>query len=307
MTLADLKDQISNPAASAARPLEAERAQRLEALKLRVPGVLIEGDAEPSRALLEAAMAQLDEKCYIAPDKCASRLSEIAMAKPLSRVLELERQKLVLKDRQAPLDAQVNTPLLLAAAFRRRGLAFSFADVCDFIQHERYVSSLMSHLNRDPNTAFPPCQLSQVIEADRLVHVHLLEKGVRPKRQPNKTCMLDDWLHRALASYQVSFALIPRNHQVPGPNAGKNKRKRQEKKEKLKKLKEQANAEDRDAKARKGSFGTQSACKGVGAVPKAIRDKGGRATLPDGRPICFSYNLSKCENDKCQRVHVCAK
>ena len=53
-TLADLKDQETNPSASAARPLaEAERDKRMAALTAKVSGVIIEGDAEPSRALLE--------------------------------------------------------------------------------------------------------------------------------------------------------------------------------------------------------------------------------------------------------------
>ena len=92
----------------------------------------------------------LNELRYIAPSKCTSRLSEIALAKPTQKVVELDQKALVLRDRQAESEALVNTPLQFLAAMKRRGLALSFADACDFVQHERYVSMLMSHLNRDP-------------------------------------------------------------------------------------------------------------------------------------------------------------
>ena len=52
MLLADLKEQVSTPPALAVRPLaDADRERRLADLRLRVPGVLIEAEGEPSRAL----------------------------------------------------------------------------------------------------------------------------------------------------------------------------------------------------------------------------------------------------------------
>ena len=128
MLLADLKEQVSNPQASAARPLaDAERERRLAELRTRVPGILVEGEGEPSRALLEltCATVSLNELRYIAPSKCTSRLSEIALAKPTQKVVELDQKALVLRDRQAESEALVNTPLQFAAAMKRRGFALA--------------------------------------------------------------------------------------------------------------------------------------------------------------------------------------
>ena len=47
-------------------------------------------------------------------------------------------------------------------------------------------------------------------------------------------------------------------------------------------------------------------------IPQQIRDQGGKASLPSGEPICFSYNIGSCDGAmdgaKCTRGHhVCAK
>ena len=137
----------------------------------------------------------------------------MALAKPLARVVELEQQRLVLKDQELPCDAQVHNPLLLSAAFRRRGLALAFADVVDFLAHEKYVNELMRHLTNPDALPGGACQLHQVVEAD---HVWMLEKGIRPRRKSDGTRAMDDALFEALSSYRVSFVLIPR-----GSTAGK--------------------------------------------------------------------------------------
>ena len=57
---------------------------------------------------------------------------------------------------------------------------------------------LMSHLNRDPAFGPGPCVLHQVIEADRLVHVRMLELGVSPKRDASSQRPLDKAMIAAL-------------------------------------------------------------------------------------------------------------
>ena len=47
-------------------------------------------------------------------------------------------------------------------------------------------------------------------------------------------------------------------------------------------------------------------------IPQQIRDQGGKAALPSGEPICFSYNISSCngatDGAKCTKGHhMCAK
>ena len=311
LTLADLKDQVTNPSASAARPLaEAERDKRMAALKAKVSGVIIEGDAEPSRALLElaCAMSSLDEIRYIAPEKCTSRLSEVALAKPLARVVELEQQRLVLKDQELPCDAQVHNPLLLSAAFRRRGLALAFADVVDFLAHEKYVNELMRHLTNPDALPGGACQLHQVVEADRLVHVWMLEKGIRPRRKSDGSRAMDDALFEALSSYRVSFVLIPRGSTAAGSGGGRGRKRKKTKDDKGKKddKAEKIPPAPKDPPARPPK-GPGKGAANRAAVPKAILDKGGKAQTPDGKAICYGFSLGECRVANCPRAHVCAR
>ena len=307
MLLADLKEQVSNPQASAARPLaDAERERRLADLRTRVPGVLVEGEGEPSRALLElaCAMVSLNKLRYIAPSKCTSRLSEIALAKPTQKVVELDQKALVLRDRQAESEALVNTPLQFLAAMKRRGLALSFADACDFVQHERYVSMLMSHLNRDPAFGPGPCMLHQVIEADRLVHVRMLELGVSPKRDASGQRPLDKAMIAALESYHVSFSLIP-----AAPGRGRSNKRKGNMSARV-----DDDGSDKQRSNKRPSKGAGKSKSGKGKevtrdppLPAKLRELKGKGTLPDGRAICFNYNLAKCSQTNCPRAHVCAR
>ena len=306
LMLADLRDQIANPSASAARPVpDAERERRLSALRVKLPGIIIEGDGEPSRHLLELAcqMVALNELRYISPAKCTSRLAEIASAKPVQRVLELEQKALVLKDTSEPAEVSVHTPLQLVAAFKRRGLALHFADACDFVAHERYVSTLMAHLSRDPSVGTPPCNLAQIVEADRLVHVKMLELGVQPKRDASNVRALDTAMIKALDSYHVSFSLLPGQHVRPQPSG-----RRQRQKEKRKRQKEAAKKKNDDKRQKTDETKEDNKAKGGGkGVPAKIAQLGGKSATPDGKAICYNFNLHSCSASACPRLHVCCR
>ena len=303
--LADLKQQVQNPSETKPVP-EAERERRMTQLRASVPGVIIEGDSEPSKALLDVCinMTATAELKYVPPCKCTSRLHEVSLAAPSSKLVELEASRLIVRDKVEVPDTQVSTPIQLLEALKRRGLAFQFADICSFVEHERYVGRLMKHLTKPVLEGTPRCTVAQIIEADRLVHVHLLEQGVKPRRNASGVREVEANLAAALGTYEVAFSLIPQHKPAnPPPGQGNKKRKRQEWLRKVKEAKQQRKEESPYKGKGKGKGATKGA-----KVPKAILDLGGVAQMPDGSSLCFGYSLGQCKmGPKCNFKHACAR
>ena len=88
LVLAQLKQQVVDPDGSSSRkmpPVECEA--RMESLKRRLPGVVVERQMEPSHSLLESCIQQCETRQlkFLSPEKCTSRQWEIEMSSFWSR------------------------------------------------------------------------------------------------------------------------------------------------------------------------------------------------------------------------------
>ena len=82
LMVAHVKSQVNQDAAGsdAVRKIPAaEKQQRLRDQKARLGGVIIEGETEPSYALIDLVNSMVDNNCvlWIPPSKCRKRESEI--------------------------------------------------------------------------------------------------------------------------------------------------------------------------------------------------------------------------------------
>ena len=151
--LASLKELVTSPDASSSRKLPvAEREAKMQALKQKLSGVLVSGTMDPGHTLLDSVtqMYEANQLKYVAPEKCVSRTHELTHAKQPTKVVELEAERLVVKEQDSVPDAQAGSGLLLLEALKRRGLALVFADCITHSIHEKYLQQLFAHLHRDP-------------------------------------------------------------------------------------------------------------------------------------------------------------
>ena len=300
LTVASLRLQVSDPDASSKQKMpEAERDVRLENLKRSLPGITIEGHLEPARCLLDAAarIEASNQIVYLAPEKCVSRLFEVAQAKPTTKQIDVEASKLVIKESSDPVESPTHGAMAVFDAFRRRGLALCFANLIHWPSYERYLNTLFNHLHREAKPGYLRCTIRQLVEADRLCWSRLIEQNVKPRPNPGDPLPLDSKLQATLESYDVSFELMPLPQQPP---------------------KRKESWPDRPAKAAKGNTKGPSQGKGKGKsksasrslvkIPWGIRSKGGTSETPDGSRICFDYSLGECKlGDGCTKgKHVCA-
>ena len=303
LALAALREQVVNPDSAALKKVpEAERDRRMKHLRDTLIGVLIEGPMEPGHALLDLCAQQREsgQLRYIPPERCISRVHEVTTASNPKKQLEFESDKLSIKEQVVVPDMQVHDSLKLLEAFRRRGLAYAFAEAVLFLDYERYVNSLFSHCHREPPPGYSRCALPQLVQADKLVFTKLIEDGVKPRRDAAGVCPMDAALMKALESYQVSFALLPLPTKAVIPQAKKSEGNHDPPAKKHK-----------GGGAGKGKGKSKASGKGRGpAVPYQILQAGGKGRTPDGESICYDYGLGKCKHGadggECNKGrHVC--
>ena len=300
LTVASLRLQVSDPDASSKQKMpEAERDVRLENLKHSLPGITVEGHLEPARCLLDAAarIEASNQIVYLAPEKCVSRLYEVAQSKPITKQVDIEASRLVIKESADPVEAPTVGAMAVFDALRRRGLALCFANLIHWPNYERYLNTLFNRLHREAKPGYLRCTIRQLVEADRLCWSRLIEQNVKPRPSPGDPLPLDSKLQATLESYDVSFELMPLPQQPP---------------------KRKESWPDRIPKVPKGGAKGKGQNKGKGTgkpaarsmikIPWGIRSKGGTAETPDGSRICFDYSLGECKlGDACTKgKHVCA-
>ena len=198
MLLALLREQVSNPQASASRPLPAvEREAKLRDLRARLGGVVREQQLEPSHHLIDLFSQQWEAKQleYVSPEKCTRREWEIMRGKS-NKQLSLDNEKLLIKEEKSVPDQPVtSSELLILESMRRRGVAMACVDIISWEVHERYLQKLFSRL--------------RVMRADRQVFMFMIKEDVSLRRLPDNTLQMDTMIMEALKSYEVSFHLVP--------------------------------------------------------------------------------------------------
>ena len=310
--LAILKEQVTAPDTAVKRIPQAEREARMTLVKNRLAGVSVSGSMEPGHALLDAVMNMVDKNQlkYLAPERCVSRVHELTSLKTPDRILDIEANKIVVKDKEDKLEVPAHTSLQVLEALKRRGIALDFGDCVGFIERERYVQTLFEHLHREPPQGYQRCTIAQIANADKEAWRKVIEQSVKPRRDATGVRPLDVQLMQALTSYEVSFSLIPLPAKVKPEPKPKGR------------WHEKGSWEKGSGKCKwthfDRGFSSGPYNKGKGKskweprIPAQIRELGGTASTPAGKRVCFDYSLGKCsagaDGSTCAKgVHVCAK
>ncbi|CAE7340302.1 unnamed protein product, partial [Symbiodinium sp. KB8] len=212
LVLSSLRQSILDPDATTKQKLpEAEKSQRLSAFKAANPGLFLDATSEPGHSLLELACEQERQNVlqHIPIEKCVSRQHEILNHQKPSKMLELEAGHIAVKETSEVPEQPVHGALALLEGLKRRGYAYVMARCVSLAPYEAYLAKLMQHFRRAPPPNHQRVGIDQLIDADKMVFVYLLEQGVKPRAKADGSYELDSALHDALNSYQVSSLLLP--------------------------------------------------------------------------------------------------
>ena len=85
-----------------------------------------------------------------------------------------------------------------------------FAGVCTYMEHERYLLKLLSHMSRDPPPSCQRTSVAQLVAADKAVWTRMVENGISPKKDSMGDHPVSKALIPTLESYDVTIHLLPR-------------------------------------------------------------------------------------------------
>ena len=317
LTAAEVKRQTEATENDVPRKLPpAEIAARMDLLQKKITPLIIADRLEPSHAVvnLVAQMTEGQKVRYVDWTRVTTRAQEVNSLKEVPGVKMFQPDRSgVLKTVDAPSEAKasVDTELEVFQALRRRGIAYELGGVMSFTCHEQLISALFAELQRDLPPTFNKVTLTQVAAADREIHVRLAEatrSGL--SAGPAGELPLDLPLAKVLGSPSIMWLLMPKPKAAgtastsgkgpPDPPNGESKKKKKKKtKSKAKETQKAEDSEDEDDKMSKRR-----------RVPMPASLRGGVPATPQGKSLCFGFNLGTCKQvgKSCPRgLHACCK
>ena len=312
MAASDMKSRVERTGEEAPRQLPlAERQSRSRELQETLKGLRLEGELEPSHALVDFCVAMYEDNRlrYVEWQFCTKRDQEVVGEKK-DKEWRPDAQGVIrekVSTRKAVAD--VGSDLRLKLALQRRGLALDMALLLRFSVHEQLIEVMLRAYLEDAPNGFSNLGLDQLRRADQLAFTLMAERtrdGIRPVGEERP---LDKALEESIASPQFRMALLPlmgrsgaANSRVRGA-ARSRSQSRVKKKSRVQRLTEKN-------KQLMEQVGHGAGGRGHGAGRGNGRGKGrGRASrsprMPSklrgylsrtdaGEPICFAYNLDGC-------------
>ena len=306
LVVAHLKQQaIADPAEAVKKLPLAEKQARIEDQKLRLKGVLLEDEMQPSHSLIDACAHMIEQNhvTWIPPSKCTKRDQELKVGfKDRSKFLVAAEGGVTLAPAASNLTADCQTPLQLQWCLQRRGLALDLNHVISWETHERWVAFLMQSLAQEVPSGYANISVDQILKADCELFLLVSKDIKRVKVGPDGTMEADVALNKLKTHPRVTMHLLPLRS--PGKATGSNQVPND--------VPEFADAPTRPKKRR-----TLDNKRGLMAPVKTTTMPPELKACPyytdaNGRRSCWGFNLGTCAlatkgtPPACQKgVHVC--
>jgi len=306
MALKDLQSRLERSDTSEIKILPlAEKVQRIDELRRRLPGVMLSTTLEPSHTLIDKAVHQWEENCIrlIELVHCTSREQEIKSEKTTSQLSFDSKGAIKVTKHSEVTECSIQGDIRLRSAFTRRSLAYTLANVASFEVLEGWTQLLFDRVCQEPPAGYKHISIQQIIVADRKLWVKVSE-ATRSK----VNTMIDGKKAVDAAIQQYAHDPEVQFHMLPLPLLSA-----------VHSTSDAARVSPYDSP--KGGRGKGKKGKGDGKSGKDFNK--GKIQIPDGcsirfgdnnsKPICMKYNIGTCRANikpgrRCLHgYHVCWK
>ncbi|CAE7358765.1 unnamed protein product [Symbiodinium sp. CCMP2592] len=279
MSIAEMRDRVNlAPGEAPTRKLPMiERAERLKALRRKLPGLILTPDTLPANRLVDNFVDQLDSGVltYVKPDACISRAQEMDSNKR-DPTLQAQGNELKLAAKQVELRCSISTDMQLRQAWTRRSLAMELAQLASFTVLETWVQSLFSRMQREPPTGYHSImaadrELFQLLSHNLMGQIQASAGAVRP---------LDLEIESLSKSTDVLVHLLPLVKPPPMPHPTKRPH-------------PDPRLPHKPTPKGKGKGKTADPNQEDGKAPKYTLPDGCVPKSEDGKPWCFLWNQGR--------------
>ncbi|CAJ1388421.1 unnamed protein product [Effrenium voratum] len=281
--LQHLKSQVAGDTQDGIRNLPfAEKQARFEAARTKLSGFIIQGETEPSFALIDKCQAMYDSGAvtWIPPSACTKRDLEIQAApKDSAQVVRIEAQTLKVDTESQKIgDADHGSEIKLQWCLQRKGIALEMCNLISWNLSQEWIANLFNVYSTDPPPGFGRISLQQLIRADKELWTLMARTATTIKPDGAGKRPLDEVMSRVtmhLLALPHRAASSTQNHSEPSDN----KRHSQS---------SNSNAA-KQAPKKKMRPGRNQRTKPT--PPAELKDC--YQTTSDGKPICWAYNLAQ--------------
>ena len=177
LVVAQLKQKVTGEGEEGKQKLPIiEKQARLADQRRRLTGIDIEGELQPSYALIDAVngMIETSSVLWIAPSKATSRDQEIQHgSKSLPSVVQLEHHALKLSAPEANFEADHSSSIQLQWCLQRRALALDQVRLSSWECQSKWINQLLTIMNTPPPPGHSRITLEQLVKADRQLWTEL--------------------------------------------------------------------------------------------------------------------------------------
>ena len=178
LCLQDLRQKVERTEHSDAKVLPlAEKVERVNQIKARLPGLLITQQLEPSHQLIDKAVQQWEENSlrYIELSSCRSREQEVLAEKTSPSITFDAAGNIKVTKKQELAQCSLTGDLRLRTAMQRRALAYDMAGVASFLVLEKWSNLLFEKLQQEPPQGFRYVNHDQLLRADKALWLKVAE------------------------------------------------------------------------------------------------------------------------------------
>ena len=195
-----------------------EKVARIKALRKRLTGVSIEGELEPSHALIDRFNGMFEDGAlrFVPWEDLTRRDEEIKNVKKLPYFNTDKDGRLKFNEETKEQQADIRSELKLQAALKRRGLALEAAKLMTWEMHEKYLKWLYKAYAKDAKPGYHPVSLEQIHTTDQEVFVKLAsltEEGLGVL--PDQSLVMDNLILSVMQDPDVSTLLVPFQKSAP--------------------------------------------------------------------------------------------
>jgi len=296
-----------------------EREVKRISQQARLAGVIIEGELEPSHALVDIAYSirETDILKYIDPSLCTTREQELRGVKKDTWVRadpSTGNLKSISKDQMFYTD--VSSEHKLRMALQRRSIAMDQLDLLPYLTSERYHNFLFALLSRQVPSTHQSVSVEQVLQIDKQVWIKMSEScrsGLA--RDAGGNYPVDLALQEALKDPVVGVMMQPVARSGSSSNQYGGQRWSDNNSMQSNFRRNVPYEPYKGGKGAKGSGkgkyskgGKSKQSNWVDRVPAELR--GGSSRTKRGERVCFNWNLNGCDGAEagksCQKgIHLC--
>ena len=217
LMIASVKQKVDGESADKADSVKkipiAEKRYRLGQQEIRLAGISITGELEPSHQLLDLANNVLETGAviWIAPSRCTKRTDEVQLAvKERPSAIQVENHQLKVSQLSDDFRADHGSEIKLQWCWQRRGNAMDQCRLLSWEVHDAWVHQLFKTLSQTAPPGYQQVKVEQLIRADRELWT-LVAQEYKGNLKPDAAGVipLDAEIRRFCHDPRITMFLLP--------------------------------------------------------------------------------------------------